>query len=315
VILSKKEKQKRFARTGFTLIEIVLVVAIMSIIATVSVISWRSFSQAITLSNTAKLVETKIKLAKNYSLNALNDVNYGVHLEADSVTIFPADTAYVFGDPDNQVSVLTDGVEFYDGAGIDIGIGDDIIFNRLTGSTVNIGAIGVRLINDTSKSKIIVINSQGQSGTNSFVASLHPPILEGVDSNGNVMNSRHIHFNLSAWSIQDSSSVTDLIFLKADNSIIGTAIAVGPYFNAGIFDWQGSVVVDGVAQKLRIHTLDTNGTTLCVIRDRMQNNKTIKIDFMDGGVQKEIVAYTEEIGGTVTVSPNYVYVNDPIDVQ
>jgi prepilin-type N-terminal cleavage/methylation domain-containing protein len=315
VILSKKEKQKRFLPAGFTVIEIVLVIAIMSILAVVSIVSWRSFSQATALSNTAKVIETKIKLAKNYSLSAVNDLNYGVHLEAASVTIFPADAAYVLDDPDNQVYVLTDGVEIYDGAGIDIGIGDDIIFSRLTGSTINTGAIGVRMISDTSKIKIITVNSQGQTGTNNFVVSPHSPILEGADSNGNVMNSRHIHFNLSAWSIQNSSSVTDLIFRKADNTIIGTAIATGPFFNAGIFDWQGSIVVDGMAQKLRIHTLDINGTTLCIIRDRMQNNKTIKIDFVDGGVQKEIVAYTEEIGGTVTVSPNYVYVNEPVEAQ
>jgi len=290
---------------GFTLIEIIIVIAIISIIAVISIVSWQSFSDAANLGNTAKMIETKIKLAKSYSLSALNDVNYGVHLEAANVTIFPANVAYNPVGLNNQVFALTDGVEIYSGAG------NNIVFSRLTGVTDDAGAIGIRIIKRPSKTKTISINAQGQTGTDSFEASSIPPIVEDTANN---INARHIHFNLSAWSIQSNPPITDLIFRKGDGTLI-ESINTASFFNAGIFDWQGSVTVDAVAQNLRIHTLDTNGTTLCVIRDRMQNSKTIKISFIDSGITKEIVTYTENVDGTVTVSPNYSFVDNPIEAQ
>ncbi|MBU4338518.1 prepilin-type N-terminal cleavage/methylation domain-containing protein [Patescibacteria group bacterium] len=290
---------------GFTLIEIIIVIAIISIIAVISIVSWRSFSDVTNLGNTAKMIEIKIKLAKSYSLSALNDVNYGVHLEAANVTIFPANVAYNPVGLNNQVFALTDGVEIYSGAG------NNIVFSRLTGVTDDAGAIGIRIIKRPSKTKTISINAQGQTGTDSFEASSIPPIVEDTANN---INARHIHFNLSAWSIQSNPPITDLIFRKGDGTLI-ESINTASFFNAGIFDWQGSVTVDAVAQNLRIHTLDTNGTTLCVIRDRMQNSKTIKISFIDSGITKEIVTYTENVDGTVTVSPNYSFVDNPIEAQ
>ncbi|MFH0923330.1 MAG: prepilin-type N-terminal cleavage/methylation domain-containing protein [Candidatus Falkowbacteria bacterium] len=290
---------------GFTLIEIIIVIAIISIITVISMASWQSFSDAANLGNTAKMIETKIKLAKSYSLSALNDVNYGVHLEAANVTIFPANVAYNPVGLNNQVFALTDGVEIYSGAG------NNIVFSRLTGVTDDAGAIGIRIIKRPSKTKTIFINAQGQTGTDSFEASSIPPIVEDTANN---INARHIHFNLSAWSIQSNPPITDLIFRKGDGTLI-ESINTASFFNAGIFDWQGSVTVDAVAQNLRIHTLDTNGTTLCVIRDRMQNSKTIKISFIDSGITKEIVTYTENVDGAVTVSPNYSFVDNPIEAQ
>lgn len=283
---------------GFTLMEVLVVVAILMIIAAISLSSWLSFSDTTALSNNAKMIETKIKLAKSYSLSALNDVNYGVHLEAGSITIFPNDTAYTFGDPDNQVFTLTDGVEIYDG------VGNSIIFDRLTGTTANSGNIGIRIIARPTKTKIVTINSQGQTGIDVFEASSISPINDP----------RHIHFNLSAWTIQSKPPITDLVFRKGDGTLI-ESIDTASFFNAGIFDWQGSVTIDGVVQRLRVHTLDAGGGTLCIVRDRMKNNKTIKISFIDNGVTKEIATYTEQIDGSVTVSPNYTFVDNPIEVQ
>lgn len=297
----KKEGQK-----GFTLIEVLLVVAIMSIIVTVSLSSWQSFSDATNLGNTAKMIETKIKLAKSYSLSAANDVNYGIHMEAGSVTIFPADAAYVFGDPENQVFALTDGVEIYDGAG------NNIVFGRLTGATADSGVIGIRIANNPSKTKVITVNSQGQTGADIFQTSPRAPILEDPD---NGINSRHIHFNLSAWTIQNAAVTAKLILEWSGAAPVVENIDTAAFFNAGIFDWQGTVAVDGAAQKLRIHTLDAGGSVLCVMRDRMQNSKTLKISFLDNGITKEIAVYTEKADGSISVSPNYTFVYNPIEAQ
>lgn len=281
---NKKNKQK-----GFSLLEVLLVIAIMSIIVAISFSSWQSFSDATNLSNTAKMIETKIKLAKNYSLGAVNDVNYGIHLETGSVTLFPADAAYVLGDSDNQVFDLTDGVEIYDGAG------NDIVFSRLTGITPDSGTIGIRIINRPSKTKTININSQGQTGTDAFGASTISPIN----------NARHVHYALD-WNIQNAT----FLHLKwVDNvtslPIITNDIDTASYFNVGktAFDWSGTTVVNAVSQTMRIHSwLDGLGNTvLCVMRDQTENEK-LDIYFTDG-IDKDIGTYTKnDATGVVNVS-------------
>lgn len=309
---------------GFTLIEVLVVIAIISIIAVMSILSWQSFSDSVALGNTAKMIETKIKLAKSYSLSALNDKKYGIRFEADKVTLFDADAA-----ADIPPSYdLTEGVEIYEiglsGAGgggtcnnnsikdngeigIDCGGGgclacsSNLVFDRLTGITANSGTIGIRMINRPSKTKTIAINAQGQTGTDSFEASAVPPIVEDTANN---INARHIHFNLSGWNIQGKPPITDLIFRKNDGNP-GTLIEdidTAAFFNAGIFDWQGSITVDTVAQKLRIHTLDAGGAVLCILRDRMENSKSLKISIMNNGYEEKIVTYTENADGTVTVT-------------
>lgn len=288
-----KEKQK-----GFTLIEVLLVAAILGIIAVVAMASWASFSDSTALGNNAKMIEAKIKLAKSYSLSALNDKNYGVHLDAGSLTIFPADAPYNPLGADNQASPLTDGVEIYDG------VGNDIVFARLTGATANSGTIGIRIIAKPEKTKTITINSQGQTGIDVFATSPVSPITD----------SRHIHFRLSAWNIQSKPPVTALIFRKADGTLI-ESFDTASYFVDGVFDWRDSILIDDTAQRLRVHTLNTDGAVLCIKRDRMWNNKTVKISFMDNGIEKEIVVYTENADGTVTVTPNFAFVNIPVEVQ
>lgn len=284
-----KVKNVKISLTGFTLLEIVIVIAIISIIAAISIVSWQSFSDATNLGNTAKMIEMKIKLAKNYSLSALNDVNYGVHLEAGNVTIFPADAAYIFGDSDNQVFNLTDGVEIYNG------VGNDIIFSRLTGVTDDAGNIGIRIIKRPSKIKIISINAQGQTGTDTFEASSVSPIN----------NARHVHFNLG-WNIENAT-VLHLVWIDNVTSIpiITNDIDATSYFNVGKteFDWSGTTVVNGVLQPMKIHSwLDGSGyTVLCVMRDATENEE-LNIYFTDG-IDKDIATYEKNEGtGVINVA-------------
>ena len=61
------------------------------------------------------------------------------------------------------------------------------------------------------------------------------------------------------------------------------------------FDWSGTVPVNGSDQVLRVHThlLDATDTTLSVHRDRRYNNKALQIIIIDGGINKDIVSYTD----------------------
>lgn len=309
-MFAKKGEQKKNISLGFTLIEVLIVIVIVSIIAAISIISWQSFSDEANLGNTAKMIESKIKLAKSYTLSATNDVNYGIHLDAGNVTIYPANLAYDPLGSNNQIFPLTQGVEIYNG------VGNDIVFNRLTGITSNAGTIGVRIISRPSKIKTITINSQGQTGTEVFEASAVSEIMEDP---GHGINSRHIHFNLSAWSIQNYDT------LRLEWTGTGVAVPVtkdidmSSHFNAdkSSFDWEGSETVDSTLQTLRIHTLsmDASSALICVIRDRMKNNESLNIYFIQGATVKRIATYTEEAAGTVSVLPNYTFVDNPVSAQ
>lgn len=302
---------------GFTLIEVLVVIAIISIIAAISISDLHSVSEGINLKDANGLVETQIKLARTNSLSALSDTNYGIRFESDKITLFNAGTS-----TDVTAYDLPSGVQIYNislaGGGADplcnngsLDAGEtgvdcggicipcsSIVFNRLTG-TSNSGTFGIRLSGNPSKAEQININNQGQVSKGSFLASTEPVVLEGTDNLGYGINARHIHFNIPlTWSI--NSGTTSILRLRAAD---GTTkdIDTGPYFNSGIFDWQGTVTLNGESHKLRVHTIG-GGNLLCIIRDRTENNKTLTVSFINSGTEKQIVTYTEN-GGTVTITP------------
>jgi len=278
-------------KNGFTLIEILITIAIFAIILGITIVAVRSFSDTVNLDNAGKIIGTNIKLAKMRSVGALNDTNYGVRFEGDKITVFAGDTFDV-SDPTNKVVNLSDNVKISDislaGGGI------DLVFNRLTGTTNNAGTIEIELVNNSSEKKQIVINEEGQIDHVLFQTSLASPIT----------NARHVHYNLG-WNIESS---TILRFERIDD--FGTTvndIDATAYFNTdkSEFDWSGETI-NGSFQTAKIHGwLDaSNNTILCVILDQTESD-TLNIYFVDG-VTKKITAY-ENVDGIINVTPDSFY--------
>ncbi len=319
-------KNNQLSSRGFTLIEVLAVIAIISIIAAMSVLSWQSFSDSVALGNTAKMIETKIKLAKSYSLSALGDTNYGVRFETNKVTLFDVGTS-----TDITPSYdLTDGVEIYDIAmigtggdetcnnngikdnsetGIDCGGGgcptciSNLVFNRLTGIS-NKGTFGIRITNRPTKTKTIVINSQGQTGTDNFEASVVSPID----------NARHVHFILSSGGI-DSFTTLNLKWVeKANPAVIITTkdITIASYFNSGKFDWSDTITVDLISQPIRIHSwvdIVSGKTVICIMRSATEDQR-LEIYF---DTSKNVGTYIKnDSTGGVDVTSNPTYVDEMI---
>lgn len=292
---------------GFTLVELAIVVIIFSILAAIIMPAWRSFSETVNLDDAIKMVETKTKLAKNYSLSSVNDTVYGIHFEAAKVTLFKG-SAYNAVDPANVVYNLPNGISLYD-ISLAGGSGNDLVFDRLVGTTGNVGSIKIKITANPAKFKQIFINAQGQTGSGAFQTSAIQPIVEGLDSGSNAINSRHLHFNLS-WSIQGSTTLRLEWIGTGVTTPVTENVSTAAYFNAdkSVFSWQGGSTVDGIAQNLEIHTitLDAGTTLLCIMRDRTKNNKSLNIYFIDGGTKK-IVNYTENADGTILVTPDGIY--------
>ncbi len=280
-------------KSGFSLIEILAVISVISIVLGIAVINGKNFNNSIELENTAKSVDAKIKLAKSYSIGAKNGVNYGVHFEGDKAVVFEG-SAFVDGSPTNEIFVFSDKIEINMPVSL-AGGGSDLVFDRLVGSTDNFGSIEMRVISDPSKTKQIIINPDGQTSLNSFQSS----------AGSLVKNARHVHFNLG-WDIASATTLT----LKWVNGVEATLatnnINIASNLNAdqSVFDWTGATLVSvGNNQEIRIHGwLDAgNYTVLCVMREQTENDKLYI--FTDGGA-KDIVTY-ENVSGEVIVEPDF----------
>lgn len=282
-------------QNGFSVIELLIAIAIAAILLSVATVSGRFFQDTVNLSNAEKMIGTNIKLAKANSISSLNDFNYGIHFESDSVIIFRGST-FIIGDLANQTVNLPSGVEIYS---VNLnGGGSDLLFSRLIGTTDNFGAVGIRLIQNPSQTRQIVVNQEGQVNHSSFQTSLVAPIT----------NARHAHYDLG-WNIKNSL-ILRLEWVDNFNApIITNDIDATAYFNTdqSIFDWSGTTMVNGLSQSLRIHGwLDaSDDTILCVIRDQTESD-TLNIYFVDATIAKKITTYVYA-GGIVTITPDAFY--------
>lgn len=276
---------------GFTLLEILIAIAIFAIILGIAIVATRSFSDTVNLDNAGKIIGTNVKLAKMRSIGALNDTNYGVHFGSNSVVVFAGDTFDV-NDPTNKVVNLSEDVEIYNIslAEYPVGSGSNMVFNRLTGTTNNHGTIKIRLVKNPSEEKQIVINEEGQIDYVLFQTSSGSPIT----------NARHVHYEL-VWNI-GSSTILRFERIDGEGSTFND-IDARAYFNADKteFNWSGETIV-GSSQTATIHGwLDEGNTVLCVILDQTESD-TLNIYFVDGAT-REITTYTN-VGGVISVTPD-----------
>lgn len=275
---------------GFTLIELMIVLAIFTIMIGIVLQQGRSMNATVELENASRNIDLKIKTAKARSVGALDDTNYGVHFEASKVVIFDGAGIYADGAASNIELILPASVEIYSISLAGGGTGSDIFFERLTGNTVNFGSVVLRSKKDTTKTKTIFINTNGQSSFSSFNTSLEPEIT----------NARHTHFNLN-WDIGSSSQLI-LKWYNASNSLIlAKTISTSAYFNAdkSKFTWESTINESGIDQTITINSwLDaSNYTVLDVIRHTTEKNK-LEIYF-----DAEKIATYANSGGVVTITP------------
>jgi prepilin-type N-terminal cleavage/methylation domain-containing protein len=133
---------------GFTLTEILVVIAVIVLIAAISVFSLRSLYISTTIRSGAEEVFGSLSDARSSSLSSQNDSVHSVHFSTTTVTRFEGDT-YVDGAAENKVynfegrvaatsSIIDDGgvVTFAKITGIPSATGTIVVYDRdETGST------------------------------------------------------------------------------------------------------------------------------------------------------------------------------------
>ena len=143
---------------GFGLVEMLVVVAVIAILAVLSYQTFFDTNRMQALEKDRDIVLSALERARSLTLSSSGDRQYGVHIENNRVILFPGNN-YDVSDPENAVESLNALVTI---ASSSIkGGGNDIVFERLTGKTLQSGTIGVSLIADPSREYIIVVHDTG----------------------------------------------------------------------------------------------------------------------------------------------------------
>lgn len=272
-----------YPNQGITLIEVVISLGIMTVLVTVILSGLLALRSESNITSTTDQVISALQLARSRALASVNEESYGVHLEGDRYVLFTG-TTYNTGEAANEVHVLDNRLEI---ANISIGGGNDVIFDRLIGTTSQAGGFEVRRKNAANNIRNISILASGLVGQGGSVSPTGSAITD----------SRHLHFDLG-WSIQGRTTMA-LVFSNPPNPDTQEVVTMADYFKSGQteFDWKGDVAVDGDQQTIRVHThvLDAGDTQLSIHRDRRYNDKALTIS-VDG---QDIVSYQAD--GTATV--------------
>jgi len=295
------KKMLKENKNGFSLIEIIIVVAILSVLAATVVSGFIAFNKNSTLKNNSEEFVSVVKLAQNQAMSSENYSRYGIHIDKDSspnkYVLFQGDT-YNEEATTNQTYNLDNSMEF----------GDDglnqVVFERLTGFPDQSGSVSLQIRNEPSKSKTIDITNSGETSSG--------PLVGGGNFDAERKKDyRHVRFSYTDY--VDTGMNPDSIILVFDpNGPNETTKTIMIDFSNMIgeeFQYEGVTNVGlNDTEELRITTQglsDENAsmTIFNVYRDPRYNDKALDIYISGGciiaGVPLPVLQYND--GGEVNI--------------
>lgn len=124
---------------GFTLLELLLVVSILAIFATLSRDFYGGYVKGVALEANAKNIVSDLRTARDKAMNGENDQNWGVHFintvgnTNDYYEIFSSPTIYANASTTVlETNYLRDNIIFFSPAS---GINKDILFSKINATT------------------------------------------------------------------------------------------------------------------------------------------------------------------------------------
>jgi len=139
--------------SAFTLVEILIVIAIMIILTTFSITSFVNFSKRQALDASTQALASGLRDARSQTLASVEASQYGVAINTDGFTLF---TGPVYN-PSASTN-KTFNFNQYVSASSDL---SDVVFQRLTGNSSASGTIDVYLISDPLVKRTVSINGSG----------------------------------------------------------------------------------------------------------------------------------------------------------
>jgi len=145
------------SQVGLTIIEIVIVISMIVVLATLSFQVFNVFIKRQALDKNAQQIASQIKEARSATLASRDDSVYGVHITATRTVMFKG-TTFVESDSYNREFGLNVRVNATTSLN---GDGNDILFDRLTGATDQYGSVTLLLVASTTITKVISIGATG----------------------------------------------------------------------------------------------------------------------------------------------------------
>ena len=275
----EKLTQNKFS-FGLTIIELLTVVAILIILSSISISLFRIFQKESGLTNAAEEIINMLRFAQNKTLASQESSQWGVYFSTSSSPqeyILFKGSDYASRDPAyDQVHKIPEKIEIYE---VDLtGGGSEIVFEKVLGNTDSSGNISLRLKEDTSKTRQVIVEQSGK-----VVSS--PETVPGDTSR--IKDSRHVHFDYSYSRPIDTLNETLTLTFTYNSSSETRDIIIADNMKGGQIYWEGEVEVAGSMQKIKIHTHRLNdvilGTEFCVHRDRRYNDKALTIEISGDG--------------------------------
>ncbi|MFH1455083.1 MAG: type II secretion system protein [bacterium] len=149
--MSKLNKQLKFSK-GFTLIEILLVLSIIVILVVMIIPSFSKVGGSEALDTTTMSAIAVLNVAKSSAVSSKDASDYGIRIFNNKLVSFKG--SYGIENKEITISNLVT-------ISTSTGIGTDIIFNNVSGSTSASGTITITVLNDPSKNSTIRIYSTG----------------------------------------------------------------------------------------------------------------------------------------------------------
>jgi|SRR3989344_7591645 len=251
---------------GFTLIEIILVSSIFVLLAVGLLVNFSSSRTQLALDTGAEEVVTVLATARSRTVASQNEELWGVHFASDSFTLFKG-PLYASDPSSYEERKIARGTTI---ALVSLsGGGQDVLFDRLTGTTATVGSLHLEALNNPNRTRTIYVEASGRA---SLVPSPVPPQRILSDT-------RHVHFTLP-WSLANSTTM-HLLWADPPLPSVQADIAVQSFITGSQFLWESDTNVNGSIQHLRIvsHSIAANQTVLAIRRDRDENNKALTVSF------------------------------------
>lgn len=291
------------ARMGITLLELIVVVAVFSLLFAIGIPSLHFFQRESSLLDAAEEIKNVLLSAQSKATASEAAQPHGVFFNGSSTpqeyTLFRGSSFASRDAALDRVYQLSKTIEF---SQINFASGSEVVFNRISGETKQAGIVSLRLKDQPANTRTVSVDASGAV----FVGTIAVP----SDAN-RVKDSRHVHFDYSRL-IDTSPDTSESIILAftGNSGSVQQTIKMSDYLLAGNFVWSGSVTVDGEAQQLEIrtHRLNNPDTQFSITRDRRKNAKALQVSLSGDGTG-DLIRYAAD---GVTTKGTSFYVSDPI---
>lgn len=138
---------------GFTIAELLISIAIVSLLSGISMVAFSSFSQKQSLDVAASTVAAMLRDARAQTIASVGGSQYGVSIEDDRFVLFQGSTY--------SPSATTSTAVYFGSRVAASSTASTFVFERVTGDASASGMIEVYLVSDPSVKKFVVVQGTG----------------------------------------------------------------------------------------------------------------------------------------------------------